>query len=519
MVVRDAKDLHSPLPGPDMIGLALLPAALAATVDPIDLALGAVPLEDAGPLGAGQDLQLQLSAALDTPGGVVSAAYREPCTVDFDGEALRPSTTYGSAGCALLWSALQPYRYSLRVGEQELALEPLPRTPGTSALRASGSQAATSEIADGTPAALHDGESWRPAVVVGGVVGLGEAPTETLTLVTRGTDGALTQWAVIPEQAPAASRDVRPAPEPRAAPEDAGWCDPRRGEVVVCVDLDGEQFRWDIEGDRDQVIPPNRPIRVVVRHPADRQVAVGINGQIGVLSPISRSAAMPVAGGAAGEAFAGRGVEEEAEEEVALTVTEQRFGPRLPGDASVRVEAFDSYGDPAGEVSVEMLVETTYVGAVRLGVGVNLFGAVDARYEARTWPGSQQAEVAVAEGGAMDLDLMLGYAPFLERGGRSARGCEGVCLAPYFGLGILSSSEEQGLSLLKSLHMGLEWEPVPDFSVALTGVARRVDRLPEGVQIGSPAADGDVPTVTAFGLGAGAVLNFSPAFTKLGGTL
>lgn len=485
------------------------PALAENTVDPIALAAGAIAFASPEPISPGEDQAFKLSIVEETDTGVESIAYQVPCILDVDGDQLKPSSRDGRSGCSQLWDTRPAYQFHLLHDSTEIVLKQPTRSAAPAALRTNRKGIATQGvIPDGTPAALHDGETWRPVELKRGEIDAGSLSPPAV-LVSRDQEG-LVQWAVVAGQEEEEPRRKREqAAEMSAETLERGECPKARSEVVLCVEIEDGQFRWILNGGRDQAIPPNEVIRVLVRHRVDHQVQIAMNGTRGILSPQARDPDM---------AMSSRGEELEREEDIAPVVTEQRFAPRLPGEAAVALEVYDSDGALVGALTVEMIVETEYVGAIRLGVGANFLGAVDASYEARTHPGSDQAEVAVSEGGAMDLDLMLGYAAFLGPNGRPARGCESICIAPYVGVGVLSSSEE-GLALLKSLHAGIEWEPVPDFSIAFTGVARAVDRLPEGLQVGSPIDGDTVPTQRSYGLGVGLVLNFSPAFTKLGGSL
>jgi hypothetical protein len=475
------------------------PALADSPVDPIALAAGAIVFASPEAISPGVDLAFKLSIVEETDSGVESIAYQVPCVLDVDGDQLKPSSRDGREGCSQLWGTRPAYQFHLTHKSAEIVLKQPARSVAPVVLRTNRKGITTEgEVPDGTPAALHDGDFWLPVEIKRGQIDTGSLSPSAM-LVSRGSEG-LVQWAVVAgeeeEEAPRRTREQ--ATELSAETLNVGECPQARSEVVLCVEIEDGQFRWILNGDRDQAIPPNEVIRVLVWHRADHQVQIAMNGTLGILSPHVQDP--EIGPDARGDGPQGA--------EVALVVTEQRFA----------LELYDSDNALVGALAVEMIVETSYVGAIRLGVGANFLGAVDAGYEARTYPGSNQAEVAVSEGGAMDLDLMLGYAAFLGPNGRPARGCESLCLAPYVGVGVLSSSEE-GLALLKSLHAGIEWEPVPDFSIAFTGVARAVDRLPEGLQVGSPIDGDTVPTQRSYGLGVGLVLNFSPAFTKLGGSL
>jgi hypothetical protein len=113
--------------------------------------------------------------------------------------------------------------------------------------------------------------------------------------------------------------------------------------------------------------------------------------------------------------------------------------------------------------------------------------------------------------------VVIGFAPYLDEGGRGASGCASrpLCLNPYFGVGTVGTDGQGGFEWLKSVHLGVEWELTPTFSVGLTGTVRRVDRLPAGLRPGAPL-DGDLELRKAYGLGVALVMNVSPEFLKVG---
>lgn len=117
----------------------------------------------------------------------------------------------------------------------------------------------------------------------------------------------------------------------------------------------------------------------------------------------------------------------------------------------------------------------------------------------------------------MDLDVVIGYSPYLDAGGRAGSGCESApfCFNPYFGLGLLSASSGGDLQWLKSVHLGVEWELTEAFAIGLTANLRRVERLAKGFAPGYPV-EGEVPTDDKFVFGVGLVINLSPEFLKVG---
>jgi hypothetical protein len=288
---------------------------------------------------------------------------------------------------------------------------------------------------------------------------------------------------------------VAPANASTGQPPLAPFC-PRsrqRDEVVVCWDLTtGEQSTNALSGR----VRPNATWVVSVRHAAGTWVDLSVSGDVGVYTPSIRPSEL----GSRDVPEGGR----------APVVTTRRFAPRLPGPVVVAV-ALD------GEVAAtsEFVVEETFAGALRTGVALVGGGALDGGWASALRPGSGQAEVVATTHGSVNAEVFVGVAPYLERGGRPADGCRRApfCFGPLIGLGVLTV-DGGSAEFLKSVHLGAEWEPSRTFSVGFTGVARRVDRLPAGLRVGSPT-NGDPVTTTGYGLGFGVVLGFTPDVFRL----
>jgi len=147
------------------------------------------------------------------------------------------------------------------------------------------------------------------------------------------------------------------------------------------------------------------------------------------------------------------------------------------------------------------------VGALRVGA-VAMFGdAVDQHFSSYTAPQSGQAELALSSAPPADLDLFVGYAPYLSpRGDRCDRWTR--CLAPILGLGV--PTHGGGTSLVTSLHAGAELEWTRGFATGLTATARQVTRLAEGAALGQPVGDGALPVIEHLGLGLGLTITATP---------
>jgi hypothetical protein len=281
---------------------------------------------------------------------------------------------------------------------------------------------------------------------------------------------------------------------------------------VICVDVEKDLDRIaynEVFPKTGATLLPNKPIVVRVRHPADRRVTVTASGKEGFYTPSIRMD-LP------DSAQLSRGAK--ARGNVPLVVTEKVLPPRLPGAAKVRVQVeAPARAGPVDAIEHDFEVLETFIGALRIGIAAVGAGAVNAEYEARLAPGSQQAQVAAKVLRPFEYELLLGYAPFFEKGGRPVNGCTAApwCFAPYLGLGVVSPRADGGVDFLTSVHLGAEWEPVPSFSIAATLVGRRVERLASGLRVGGPVAAEATLVETQYTVGAALVFNVSPQFLAL----
>lgn len=360
-------------------------------------------------------------------------------------------------------------------------------------------------------------------------VGAGNAPsTSTPTTPTP----ARTPVTIVPVPDPPAPEGVVTEPEPlpdiasftlQALPEGEPIppelaCPPRNlpqdDMIVVCVDATGPTMRY-WQRPRTQHTKPNRPYFVHVVHRVEHRVQIVMGGTVGSHAPGSRGKFV-LANRQAPEGFNLEG--DAPQKPVTFVASGRTFAPRRPGFTPLEVRLVDAAGQLAADpFKIEYWVEETYSGAFRVGVAGILLGALDQRYRAETRPGSAQREIVATDESAMDLDVVLGYSPYLDEGGRPAAGCENApfCFNPYFGLGLLSASGDGELQWLKSVHLGVEWELTEAFAIGLTANLRRVERLAEGFRPGYPV-EGNVPTDDVFVFGVGVVINLSPEFLKIG---
>ena len=284
-----------------------------------------------------------------------------------------------------------------------------------------------------------------------------------------------------------------------------------KDHYFVCVDTRAGRIAYaDVVPSYGKPLLPNKPTLVVVIHQSDQGVSIETDGRTGVFTPgVDRGR-----DGGGGERVFGAGNEKYADSAKWVTTTTV-IPPLLPGEASVTVK-LSSEDALLDQKTISLLVQETFSGALRAGIGAVTMGAVDGAYSIRNRAGSPQAEIVSEDPALYNLEFVLGYAAFLDEGGRPAGGCLTVpwCFAPFVGVGVLSQDGRGDYRALSSVHLGVEWEPVRNFSIAATLVGRRTDQLAAGLNVGGPATPGDDIITQGYGLGAGIVFNISPSFFK-----
>jgi hypothetical protein len=556
---------------------ALLPAiflwvgsaqAASLSFSPLDLARGELYLQG----DELEELEDAEAATLTIPGVPGS------CTVAYSGGAIYSN---GPGTCPGLWAMvdLKAFKATLKVGDSAVTVDFTPNVQAqTKAFSLSGEQVVIpagvpplSEVAIlrwGGDASSPKPSGWEVVTVEGGKIALGQ-PTATVAqkaggrFLVIGFDANAEEfqplsWQVLAANsatpapvanpvtpplrpAPTGSSTIAPTsaePEGVAVDVEAAFNDisgfslqalgpgdpippelacppsklPQEDMTVVCVDATGPVMRY-WQSPTARFTKPNRPFYVHVVHRAEHRAALVMGGTIGSYAPGSRGRF--VLSGAPGEGF---NLEGDGQRPVTYYVTARNFAPRKPGFAPLEVRLLDAQNQlVADPLKIEFWIEATYSGAFRVGVAGILMGSLDEHYRAETRPGSQQREIVQQGSSVMDLDVVIGYSPYLDAGGRSASGCESApfCFNPYFGLGLLSASSGGDLQWLKSVHLGVEWELTEAFAVGLTANLRRVERLARGFSPGYPI-DGEVPTDDKFVFGVGLVINLSPEFLKVG---
>lgn len=543
-----------------LVALAL-PARAQEVVpySPIDLARGELYLPD--------EIELEESDATLIEVGGSSGR----CEVATAGNMIYSN---GPGTCPALWARSEVRTLTLRLPDSgvELELEPAfeVRTPplalsGTT-LIAPGGVFATEELAvliwDGTPAKPVGWELRAPSdgpVDVGAVTAqvIRESAGAYLAFGYDPESGDVVGWQVIAGgSVPAPVSTSVPTPTPRQPPftivpvnesataqpvtvemepmepiegftlqafppgdpipEDLA-CPPKRlpqdDMIVVCVDATGPSIRY-WQRPRTRYTKPNHPFYVHVVHRFEHRAQVVMGGTVGSYAPGSRGKFVVSQPG--GEGFNLEG--DATGQAITYVATARTFAPRRPGFAPMEVRIVDETNQLVTDpFKLEFWIEETYSGAFRIGVAGILLGALDQRYHAETRPGSAQQEIVASDASVMDLDVVIGYSPYLDEGGRPGAGCANapLCFNPYFGLGLLSASSNGELQWLKSVHLGVEWELAEAFAIGVTANLRRVERLSSGYEPGYPV-DGSVPTDDVFVFGLGVVINLSPEFLKIG---
>ncbi|MCA9516693.1 MAG: hypothetical protein KC635_17245, partial [Myxococcales bacterium] len=256
---------------------------------------------------------------------------------------------------------------------------------------------------------------------------------------------------------------------------------PYEDMIVVCVDATQDVLTYTLRPENARLTKPNRYFYVQVLHFVDRKVEINLGGEVGTWVPGTRGNLRVRAddGGFGGGGIGG----EQGLEVPELTVSTQTLAPRRPGAAPLTVRLKDLEDNPIGsDMLVEFFIDETYSGAFRVGFAGILLGGVDQSYSRTTRPGSQQSELVASKPNPVDVDIVIGYAPYLDAGGRAASGCDNrpFCFSPYFGIGLASASSDGSIDFLKSVHLGIEWELTPSFSIGVTANLRRVTRLAKG---------------------------------------
>jgi hypothetical protein len=276
-------------------------------------------------------------------------------------------------------------------------------------------------------------------------------------------------------------------------------------------------------GSKGAIIDPHAFGLVVVRHPAGTAMTFN-SGVIALTMPSFFTG--PGQDGASQDPARVAPVPTVAEP---LVCSYHQVGPHAPGQFKVTVALNKASGTTSSKISdvnLDLVVVKRYLGAFRVGVA-GIVDAPDRKFEARTAPGSSQAEIVRTE--HYPVELVLGYSVYLETlyddrarsyFDSSGRAKQDGRFGLFLGFGVASYSETN-INYLQSLHLGLEYELGPHLAIAVTGVARRVEELAAGAMVGAPTAGNPatVPTQKDYDLGGAIVINISPSFFKFPRTI
>lgn len=442
------------------------------------------------------------------------------CTLEWDGTAL---TSSAPQDCSGLWGAMPPNDVALKVktagAEERVVLKADPITEVAATFYSAGSTnlALTGVGAYANAVLFVNGEvgsGWRrvadgdgktllidgaiTANLAGGLTLIGESGAKPVKYALKFC-GATQPVATLAPPTRASN------PSPRVACRAAFECKAAKaavpnGDPFFCVqsDVDGKLTRLPGDTADDFVVVPNRKIHVFVRGWADKTPVVSMTGTA-ALSDTVLEQNIPQAGDC-----------------IPPIDRTYDFAPRASGQAPVLSVKFMSDDGKTEESSVnlELIVETLYYGALRLGLGLG-FGEFDHGYAAQKLNGSPVSEVVQTSTNNVDLEIVLGFA-FFGWWGRSYAHGDVVHPAPYIGLGLLATGNS--LQVMRAAYAGVELELGKNFSIALTGVARFVQLLPKGSIVGSPVPDGALPTRLGVGFGGAIIFNLAPEFFKFAAT-
>lgn len=285
---------------------------------------------------------------------------------------------------------------------------------------------------------------------------------------------------------------------------DAASPDSEHGSrYLLCIGADGQSTPQELYGPKGHLLLPNRMIEVRIRHPNGAMLEVKGTPGPGLVTPTVKTSGMEAASLDA------------CQESVAWLL------PRPSGAMSIKTTV--KTGASERSMDTELMVKEFFFGALRTGLGLVTLGATDRTYDLRREGTMGPSQIVATNVPNVDFELTFGFAPFLfdlAHGGRSYVDSENLKnfpfgFAPYIGVGVLGTSQGSGsVDVFKTLYAGLEWEPMPNFSVAVTYVLRRVTRLDGQYAEGSMVMLDKPPTVTTHESGLGIVLNMSPDFFR-----
>jgi hypothetical protein len=197
-------------------------------------------------------------------------------------------------------------------------------------------------------------------------------------------------------------------------------------------------------------------------------------------------------------------------------VDEYVLAPRPAGPFTVAASLTDKAGKAIAGSShaIELVVETVYIGAVRVSLGLS-FPTVGARsWSVRSTSGGGTAIYEDAYSPAV-FEVMAGYTAFFASA--TGRKLAHLRVGWYSGLGVVSSTPPSGnLTVFDAAYTGLEFSGA-GFSLQFLAGIRRDTVLANGFQVGSHVSGTSVPTTTTFDFAPGIALGFTSDVFKIAG--
>jgi len=286
---------------------------------------------------------------------------------------------------------------------------------------------------------------------------------------------------------------------------DDSWCVPEAHPAamprtfLLCLDAEGGPVltrRYDARGavvDRDiRALPTGTYLEVVVRHPEDTEISMELADDRGrsrgeeLVAPLADAGALR------------------------RRTTRRLFAPRAAGTVAITARSGDTV-----VATEELQVVDRYVGAIRMGVGLTL--PAQATYASGPENDAGTAPIIRTSNDIVDGEIVVGFAPFLEPGGRDDLLRRPWNVAPLVALGVVSANGGNvRFTLFQSFYAGAELELTPNFAIGAALTLRRVDRLAAGYQVDDllPASD-VIPTASSFRPGLGLVIGMTPNAMRL----
>jgi hypothetical protein len=324
----------------------------------------------------------------------------------------------------------------------------------------------------------------------------------------------LTLSAEARPEARAQPRARKNDPPTCSSEEQAQWCKaPGKGDKQICIDAT-RGFELVSSNLKKHILLPNKSLSVVVRHAGNHGADIKMQGTRGLFE----AGVADYTGGLLKDRSLHQA---EGEKKIFCDVTSHAtFAPRKPGSADVKIALrdLDDKTKVIAEHTIELEVDTTYAGAIRLGFSSVFGDAVDRAYDSQLAAGSSTREVTSTESGDVNIEVVVGISAYLidliAQGGRtyaSRPRWSYFAPSPYVAIGVVTPKED-GVRAIPSLHVGLEWEFSKSFAIGVDAVARRVTRLADGLSVGSPVSAMTTITQDRYEWGWSFTFSVSPEF-------